>query len=65
MRRYTASVTFEYDTEAPQTWRGEVASDEPSTAASRAVKACQNANPGARWRSAVVVLEKRPDEATR
>ena len=58
MDRFMASVTFEYDREAPQTVKGEIFAGSLNTAASRAVKLARATYRNAQPRSLVVVLEK-------
>ncbi len=57
MTRYQASVTFEFDEAALETFRTTVAAGMASTACSRAVTAARHARPNTRFASLVVVLE--------
>lgn len=54
---YTASVSFEYDQAAPQTYQGSIVAANHAQAVRRALTAASRAYPGARPRSLVVVLE--------
>jgi hypothetical protein len=57
--RYRASVSFESDLAPVKTYRGEIDVVNPRLGVRRAVEAASREHPGARWRSLVVVLEKR------
>jgi hypothetical protein len=54
---YTFAVTFEFDEQAPETVRGQIAAHTAQTAASRALKQARKAKPKARARSIVVLLQ--------
>ncbi len=54
---YNASVSWEFDQQPCQTWKGEIVAPSAIRAASRAVQAARKAFPGSRPRSIVVVLE--------
>jgi hypothetical protein len=54
---YHASVTFEYDEAAPQTFRGAIVAPNASLGVRRAVEAARRAHLNAAFRSLVVVLE--------
>jgi hypothetical protein len=56
--RFSASVSFEYDTRAPQTSRTEIDVPNARLGARRALEAAQRMYPSACWRSAVIVLER-------
>lgn len=51
-------VTFEFNTDPPLTWRGEVDARTRKTACFRAIKAAEKANPRTKAQSAVVLVEK-------
>ena len=52
------SVTFEHDTKAPVTVRGEIDTQDVDIAMRRAIRALERAYPRAPWSSFVLVLEK-------
>jgi hypothetical protein len=56
------AVTFEYQSDAPETIRGEIDVSNPSLGVRRAFEAAKRAYPHRRWSSVVVLLE-RPEEA--
>jgi hypothetical protein len=60
--RFRAAVTFEYQEQAPDTWRGEIAAAAAQTGAHRAVVAAKRALPGRRPSSIVVLLEAQQAE---
>lgn len=55
---YRASVTFESDTQVPETVRSGFVAASPGKAASTAVREARRAKPGKRWTSMVIMLEK-------
>ncbi len=58
---YNFHVTFENETNAPNTVSGTVDATGVGTAANRAIKAAKKELRGIRWSSLVVVLEKVKD----
>ncbi len=54
---YKASITFEYDLQAPETHRTQIEVPNASLGARRAMEAARRAYPRRSWRSAVIVLE--------
>lgn len=56
------AVTFEQDTQAPVTVRGEIAGSTPHRSAYLAVREARGKAKGQRWTSLVCVLEKRPPQ---
>jgi hypothetical protein len=61
--QYSAAVTFEGETTAPRTWRGEFVAGTPSSAVSLAVRKAKKALPGLRWTSIVVLIEKKGESS--
>ena len=60
VRTWQYSVSFENPSSgAPTTIRGEIASLRAATAASRAIREAMTRQPGQRWTSLVLLLEKR------
>ena len=57
LRRFKFAVTFEYESNAPETVRGEFAFSNASLAARRAMEQARKALPRRHWRSCVVLLE--------
>ena len=55
---YRYSVTFENDTTAPDTAKGELAVPNPSLGVRRAFEAAKRQYPGRQWSSVVVLLER-------
>ena len=53
-----ASVTFEYETRQPDTWKGDIGEGSPSGATSRAVRVAKKALSPRGWMSIVVVLNR-------
>jgi len=56
-RTFYWSLTYEYDTQAPDTVKGEIVAGSWETAVARAARAARSARPGVQPRSLVVVLE--------
>ena len=56
-RKYTASVTYENESSAPETVKVEISAGSHQTAASRAIKAAKPQLRGKRPTSIVVLLE--------
>jgi len=56
---FCASVSFEYDSQPVQTYRGEIVAPNASLGARRAVEAARRTYPNSSPRSYVVVLEER------
>ena len=52
------AVTFEYQQDAPETVRGEIAVGNPSLGARRALEAAKKALPRRRWSSVSILLER-------
>lgn len=57
-RKIRASVTFEGESTALRTWRGEISAGSPSSAVSLAVRRAKKALPRLQWTSIVVLIEK-------
>ena len=55
---WKASITYEYEWDAPQTLRTTIAGGKAETAARRALAEARKAYPNARTRSIVLLLEK-------
>jgi hypothetical protein len=55
---WTFAVTFESDTQPPETIRGTVEAGSFGPAASRAAKAAKRQHHGRRFRSVVILLER-------
>ena len=51
-------VTFEFNNDAPVTWRGDIDARTRRTACFRAIKAAEKANPRIKAQSCVVIAEK-------
>lgn len=56
--RFNVSVTFESDTQAPKTFRGEIEGGGVSSALRKAFMRAKQVFKGARWDSLCIVLEK-------
>lgn len=57
------AVTFEFEINAPLTWRGEISGTEPQTVVMRAVMEAKKAYPRVKWNSMnVVILERLGEE---
>lgn len=64
LRPFKFAVTFEYDTQAPETVRGELELPNASLAARRALEAARKALPNRRWRSCSILLEQETEAGT-
>jgi hypothetical protein len=58
MMKAKFSATFEFDEEAPRTYKGEVQASGLSTMFRLAAKELQKAYPGSKWTSVVIVLDR-------
>jgi len=57
-QRFQAAVTMEYETQAPETWRGEIVVPNARLGARRALEAAQKAYPNRKWSSVVILLTR-------
>ena len=61
MAQYKYSLTFEFDLVAPVTSKGTVEANSLRTVVARAVDDSIEKNPNMKWRSVVVVIERKDD----
>lgn len=59
MTKMKTTVTFEYETRAPETWQSsDIAASSPQTFASKGIRAARKAIKPRGWTSLVVVIER-------
>ena len=63
--RWNCAMTWESETQPPETVRGSVEAGSVHTAAARAVRLGQRQRPGKRYASVVVLIERAGDPAGR